>query len=125
LVFKSVDESLAAVLGLKVRDAVYLRLLTKYSLTRDEIPRHLSTFQTMLEDSFGPHAAKVLNKAIAKRLYSELHLAFIENPTFGLPEHVQEAQSKLLETKSEAAEKTDAAITTRRKSNESKEKDCN
>jgi len=56
LVFKSIDESLAAVPGLIVRDAVYLRLLTKYSITREEILKHLDTFQTMLEDCFGPGA---------------------------------------------------------------------
>jgi len=125
LVFKSVDESLAAVLGLKVRDAVYLRLLMKYSLTRDEIPRRLNIFQRMLEDSFGPHASKVLTKAVARRLYSELHLPFTEHPAFGLPEYIQEAQSKLLETKSQAAERRDAAVTRCRESNGSKEKDCN
>ena len=119
MVFKSIDESLAAVLGLIVRDAVYLRFLTKYSLTRDEAPKHLDIFQTMLEDSFGPRAAKVLSRAIAKRLYSELHLAFTSNPAFGLPEYVEEAQLKLLE------KKTDTALTTCRKSNASEGKDCN
>ena len=112
-------------LGLIIRDAVYLRLLTKYSITREETPRHLDTFQTMLEDCFGPGAAKVLSRAIAKRLYSELHLTFTANPAFGLPEYVKEAKSKLLEMKSQTAEKTNAPITTCRKGNGSEEKNCN
>jgi hypothetical protein len=124
LLFKSIDESLAAALGLSVRNAVYLRFLTEYSLTRDDTPRHLAAFQTMLEDSFGRRAAKVLTKAIAKRLFSELQLPFIENPVFGLPEYVQEAKSKLLQTKSQATENTNAPITTCRKTSGSEEKDC-
>jgi len=111
-------------LGLNVRDAVYLRLLTKYSLTRDEIPKHLVTFQTMLEDSFGPRAAKVLSRAIARRLYLELHLAFVEHPAFGLPEYVEDANSMLL-GKTQTTEKTNAAIATCKKSDRSEEKDCN
>lgn len=124
LVFKSIDESLAAVLGTIVRDAVYLRFLTKYSLTREQTPKHLDTFQTTMEDCFGPVAAKVLSRAIAKRLYSELHLTFIANPAYGLIEYVEEAKSKLLEMKPQTAEKTNAVITTCRENNGSPEKDC-
>ena len=101
---------MADVLGLTVRDAVYLRLLTKYSVTRDEVSKDLDTFQMMLEDSFGSVVAKVLSRAIARRLYSELHFTFVENQTFGLPEYVQEAKSKLLKTNSRTAEKAGFGI---------------
>ena len=125
MVFKSIDESLGAILGLVVRDALFLRLLTKYSLTREETPRHLDTFQTMLEDCFGPGTANVLSRAIAKKLYSKLHLTFTANPAFGLPEYLEEAKSKLLEMKSQTAEKTNVPITTCRKNNGSEQKNCN
>ena len=104
MVFKSVDESLAAVFGLTIRDAVYLRLLTKDSLTRDEIPKHLVTFQTMLEDSFGQRAAKILVQGAAKRLYSELKLTFKEELTFSLAEYVDEAKLTLLKANRPTAE---------------------
>jgi len=122
-VFKSIDESLAAVLGLMVRDAVFLRLLTKYSLTREETPKHLDIFQTMLEDSFGAGTAKVLSGAIAKRLYSELHLTYTPNPAFGLSEYVEEAKSKLRE-QSTTREKSNAERTACRTDNGSQKKNC-
>jgi len=113
-VLKSIDETLVEVLGSTVRDAMYLALLTKFSVTREEVAKHIDTFQTMLENSCGPRVTKVLSRAIAKRLYSELHLTFVQDPAFGLPEYVEEAKGKLLKTNSCTAEKLDAEVRTHR-----------
>lgn len=111
-------------MGFTVRDAVYLRLLTKYSVTREETPKHLDTFQAMLEDSFGSRASQVLGRVIAKRLYSELNLTFKEDTLIGLHEYVEEAKSKLLEMKPQTAEKTNVVTTTCEENNGSGEKGC-
>ena len=110
VVFKSIDDTLAAVLGFGVRDILYLALLTKYSVTREDVAKHLDAFQRMLENEFGQRGAKVLSKAIAKRIYTELKLKFLEDQTFGLPEYVAEARLRLLETNSRMVGKLDTEI---------------
>jgi len=124
-VFKSIDETLAAVFGFAVRDAVYLALLTKYSVTREEVAKRLSNFQKMLEIEFGQRGANVLSRAIAKRLYSELHLTFVEDPAFKLPEYVEAAKSKLLDTNPSKAESLDTEIPPNRKGKPLGEDDLN
>ena len=115
LVFKSVDETLAAVLGFTVRDAVYLALLTDFSVTKEELPKHLDKFEQLLEHNFGERAAEVLSRSIARRLCSELKLSFVEHAGFGLPEYVAEAKSKLLKIGSSTTENLDTKITGHRK----------
>ena len=95
VVIKIIDETLAAVFGVTVRDNVYRALLTQFSVRPEEVPGQLDAFQTLLEKGFGPRAARVLSRGIAKRLYSELHLTFVENPTFELPEYVEQAKSRV------------------------------
>ena len=95
VVIRIIDETLVGVFGVAVRDSVYRALLTQFSVRREEMAGQLDTFQTLLEKGFGPRTAKVLSRGIAKRLYSELHLTFVENPTFGLPEYLEEAKSKV------------------------------
>lgn len=115
MVFRCIDETLAGVLGFVVRDSLYLRLLTNLSVTRDDLPKHLDGLQTILDDSFGVGPAKVLSRAIARRLYSELQLTFVDNPKFGLPEYVAEAKGKLLETTSRTANRSNTEISVDKK----------
>ena len=115
LVFKSIDEALAGILGVNVRDSVYLALLTSLSLTRDEIPYHLDKFEQFLENTVGRRAAYVIFRAIAKRLYSELKLTFDANPTFRLTDYVLEARLRLMKPNSPTAEKPDNEVSTCKK----------
>jgi hypothetical protein len=107
LVFKSIDEALAGILGITVRDAVYLALLTNLSLTRDELPYHLDKFEQLLENTIGRRAAYVIFRAIAKRLYSELKLIFVAEPSFRLTDYVLEAKLRLMKPSLATAEKPD------------------
>jgi len=124
LVFKCIDETLAGVMGSLVRDALYLRLLTKYSLTREEIPQHLEIFDQILTDNFGPRAGGVLSRAIAKRLYSELQLPFVEYTELGLREYVTEAKAKLLDAKSGRASRLDNKVKTKQNGRVEGDDDC-
>jgi len=116
LVFKSVDETLAGILGINVRDSVYLALLTSLSLTRDEIPYHLDKFEQFLESTVGRRAAYVIFRAIAKRLYSELKLTYVANPSFRLTDYVSGARLRLIKPNSSTAEKQDNEVSTCKKS---------
>lgn len=124
LVSKCVDETLAGVLGSLVRDSLYLTFLTRLSVTREELPKHLDSLDAMLVENFGSRAAKVLSKAIARRLYSELNLTFEENPQFWLPEYVEEAKSKLRQSNAHKAEKLDSEVKARRKDRAVRDDGC-
>jgi len=78
----------------------------------------------MLENNFGPRVAKVLARAIAKRVYLELHLTLVEQPAFGLLEYVREAKSKFLKMNPREAEKVDTEIGACRETNGSGGEDC-
>jgi len=114
-VFKNIDEALAGVLGINVRDAIYLALLTNFSVTREELPKHLDKFEQLLEDNIGQRAAKVIFRAIAKRLYSELNLTFSEEPTYSLTDYVMEAKLRTLKPSSDGSEAPHNSIRTQRK----------
>jgi len=96
--FRCIDETLAGVMGLVVRDALYLDLLTKFSITREELPQHLESLLAILERNFGSGPTKAISKAIAKRLYSELQMNFADKSDFGLRDYVDEAKTILLKS---------------------------
>jgi hypothetical protein len=93
ILFKCIDETISGVVGLIVRDALYLDLLTSFSVTREELPRHLESLLTVLERNFGSGPTNAISIAIAKRLYSELHMNFTDRPSFGLIDYVNEVKT--------------------------------
>lgn len=94
-------------------------------MTREELPKHLDKFDMLLENICGSRAAKVLCRAIAKRLYSELKLTFVADPKLALREYVEDAKSKLLKTNPRTAEKLDTEIRACNESKASEDEDCN
>ena len=89
---KCVDEILGGVLGRRGRDFIYLQLLTRFSISKDDMPRHLADLLSLLEASFGTRATRTLSKHIAKRFYLELHIDFREHADFDLERYVIEAE---------------------------------
>lgn len=98
ILFRCIDDTLAGVMGLVVRDALYLDLLTKYSVTREELPRRLESLLAILERNVGTGPAKAISKAIARRFYLELQMNFADKPNFGLRDYVDEAKTILLKS---------------------------
>jgi hypothetical protein len=92
LLFECIDEILAGLLGLKARSSVYLTILTKFSVTREDLPDHLNGLVSVLAEDFGPGPAKNVSRAIAKRFYSELGLDFGEDQDLNLLSYVQDAK---------------------------------
>jgi hypothetical protein len=72
--------------------------LTKFSITREELPRHLESLLAILERNFGSGPTKAISKVIAKRLYSELQMNFADKSGFGLRDYVDEAKTILLKS---------------------------
>lgn len=73
---------------------VYMRLKTDHSISKDEMPYHLTSLSSTLESIFGT-SAKVVEKAIAKRFYSSLGLNFSDHREKTLVDYVEEAKRKL------------------------------
>jgi len=87
---RCIDETLSGVLGLLVRDAIYLQLLTKFSVTKEQLPNHLDNFVALVGNAFGPKATKTISRAIAKRLCFELHIDFVDGEDFNLEKYVDQ-----------------------------------
>jgi len=82
----AIDDGLA-VPGKIVRTAIYDRIERSYQLRREEIPDHLEIFRKALEDLLGA-GAKVMEKLIARSLYSRLGLNFTEHANWTLVDYV-------------------------------------
>lgn len=87
---EAVDQGLL-VPGEIVRAAIYERIERSYQVKREEIPEKLETFHRALQDLLGA-AAKVMEKLIAKNLYSRLGLNFTEHDSWTLVDYVNHAK---------------------------------
>jgi hypothetical protein len=94
--FRCIDETMAGVMGFIARDALYLDLLTRFSVSRENLPLHIENLVGVLEKNLGPVPTRVISRTIAKRLYTELGIEFAEKSEFGLLEYVDEAKTILL-----------------------------
>jgi hypothetical protein len=91
ILLEAVDEGLL-VPGEIVRTAIYERVERSYQVKREEIPEKLETFHEALQDMLGVSATKVMEKLIAKNLYSRLELNFVEHHNWTLVDYVNHAK---------------------------------
>jgi hypothetical protein len=96
--FKCINETVVGVMGDVGLEGLYLDLLSKSSLTREQLPDHLENLLATLEENFGSGPTRVISTAIARRLYSELNIAFTAKPDFGLTGYVAEVKTILLKS---------------------------
>ena len=92
---RSVKEGVTNALGRNVAVAMFDQLYEHYDLTVENIPDRLDTFFSILEDAFGYKISRVMSRVIARKLYAQLSLEFVEKPEKGLLEYVDEAKKKL------------------------------
>jgi hypothetical protein len=78
---ESVDEGFLS-LGETMREVLYQYIQSKYQLEREEIPDHLETFHQALQNFNA--GSKVMEKLIAKNLYTRLGLNFTERADWTL-----------------------------------------
>jgi hypothetical protein len=88
LVFRCIDETLAEVLGVTIRDAMYF----KEGRRAEELCSHIKSLSAILEENLGPGLTRIILLNVATRLCSELHVAFVEKPKFDLVDYVEEAR---------------------------------
>lgn len=95
LLVRSVDCALEDVLGAGFRDAFYTYLEKSFQTTRETLPNRIDTFLSALSMCLGSRASLVMGRAIAKRLYIELGIRFIQKPGYSLLNYVTDAEHQL------------------------------
>jgi hypothetical protein len=87
---EAIDYGLA-VPGKIVRETIYERLETTYGIKREEIPEKLPVFHQALQELVRS-VANVLERVIAKNLYSRLELNFTHHDGWTLVDYVSYAK---------------------------------
>ena len=114
IVSHCVKEGLTEALGRIIVDALFDQMYEHYDTALENLPNRLDTFFSVLEGAFGLKVSQVLSRVITRRLYANLSLEFVESPTKGLPEYVEEIRKKLpshnrMEGKSRTCERSCAS----------------
>jgi len=87
---EAIDEGLA-ILGSGVANTIYYHVKKMSQVKREEIPEKLDAFHGALEGIFGA-GAKIIERCIAKSLYSKLGLSFTEHWSWTIADYVKEAK---------------------------------
>jgi len=90
ILLNAVDYGLL-VLGEIVRKAIYERLESSYQVKRADIPEKLESFHVGLAGLFG-RRGNVVERLIARKLYSNLALKFEEHENWTLVDYVNHAK---------------------------------
>jgi len=93
LLSESIEETLVNLLGEHVKQTIY-ECLERQGLRKCQIPEHLPTFDAFLKDNFG-RAGAVIERQIARRLYTRLGLKLVQVPHYGLTDYVDTAFRQL------------------------------
>lgn len=93
LLSDSIGEVLGDLLGGRAKQAIY-GCLERQGLPQHQIPEYLPRFDAFLEDTFG-RGGRVIERQIAKRLYTQLGLELIAVPHYGLTDYVDMASRRL------------------------------
>jgi hypothetical protein len=83
-----------AVPGEIVRETIYERLETVYGIKREQIPEKLPAFHQALQELVRS-VAKVIERVIAKNLYSRLGQSFVNHENWTLVDYVDHAKRSL------------------------------
>jgi hypothetical protein len=94
-VASAIDVTLSEVLGERVLVLLYKWLKDHYDISPDEIPHRLPTVIQVLEEVFGVVGARAIGPGVAKRLYSQLGLRFVERSNWTLENYIEEALRSL------------------------------
>ena len=87
-VTRAIDAALSEILGERVLVVMYRHLKDHYDIDADEIPYHLTTIIRVLEEMFGAVGIKAIGSDVAKRLYSQLGLRFVERSNYTLNNYI-------------------------------------
>ena len=94
LLLHCIDEVLADLLGRRAREAIYDCLERDHSLARSDIPKHMTLFLQLLDETFGK-GSRTIWKSIIKRLYEKLEWKFYDNPGYEFIDYMEEIRAKV------------------------------
>jgi hypothetical protein len=92
---RAIDDAISSVVGEQVLKAVYDHLKDHYGIADDEVPYRLDTLFDTLEKTFGFKGALTLSRVIARRVYGQMGLRFIELPNYRLQDYLEQAKKQL------------------------------
>jgi hypothetical protein len=90
ILVECIDQVLVDLLGHRAREAIYDHLERRYYMSRDEIPRRLVEFCSVLDINFGK-GGHTIERTIARRFYSKLEKKFTDYPGYTLLDYVEQA----------------------------------
>jgi hypothetical protein len=93
LLINAIDETMSDLFGPVVAQSLHEHLLKFYEVRTEEIPYKLDTLNSTLERTFGA-SSKTICKAITRKFYAKLGLAFYDYPGRTLLESVEQARIK-------------------------------
>jgi hypothetical protein len=94
LLLQSIDEVLSDLLGRRAREAIYDHLERNHSLARSEIPKHITKFLELLDETFGK-GGRTIWKLIVRRMYEKLEWKFYDNPGYEFIDYMEEIRVKV------------------------------
>ena len=89
-VAKAIDAALNEILGQTSLEVLYDHLKTQYDIESDEMSYHLQTIISVLDEMFGAVGAIAIGSDVAKKLYRQLGLRFVEHSNYSLKDYVEE-----------------------------------
>jgi len=90
-VTRAIDAALLNTVGENVSRVLYNHLKDQYGIGRDEVPYRLPTIYPIMETMFELYGAKSVGSVIAKKLYSQLGLRFVEHSNYTVQDYIEEA----------------------------------
>jgi hypothetical protein len=90
-VTRAIDAALSEILGERVLVVLYRYLKDHHDIRPDEICYRLPTIIEVLEKMFGAVGTKAIGSDVAKKLYGQLGLRFVERSNYSLKGYIEEA----------------------------------
>ncbi len=91
-----IDESLNELFSPRTREALYDHLERNYSIDRDDIPKHLEQFTSVLRSTFGL-SGRTIERKIEKKYCEKIGRKFYQEADYALSEYV-ESEPKSMRT---------------------------
>ena len=88
-VTRAIDATLSEIMG-DNKKVVYMHLKDHYDIGPREMPYRLPTIIRVLEEMFGVVGTIAIGSDVAKKLYSQLGLRFIEHSNYSLKDYMEE-----------------------------------
>jgi hypothetical protein len=87
---RAIDAALYETVGQTILEALHRHLKNHYDIGSDQIPYHLPTIIRVLEEMFGAVGTRAIGSDVAKKLYNQVGLRFVERANYSLNDYIEE-----------------------------------